>query len=81
MAGEKEIGSFFGQDGIVYEERARKDLPIPGWRLHMIKSKIKVSEPIDRWCRNEHPPGWCLDMVIARVEEVVYSISLTDLAK
>jgi hypothetical protein len=45
MAGEKEIGSFFGQDGIVYEERARKDLPIPGWRLHIIKSKLGVLEP------------------------------------
>jgi hypothetical protein len=46
-----------------------RDLPIPGWRLHIIRSKLgcqtKKKAELDT-----HAPGWCLDMVEA--EEEVY---------
>ena len=40
--------------------------PIPGWRLHMIKSVVVVrtSDPELYTSEVGNAPGWCLDMVV-----------------
>ena len=52
---------FFGQFGsfLVWDEGS----PMPGWRLHMIKSMVRVRLWTVHTSGNGYVPGWCLDMV------------------
>lgn len=54
-----EAANGWGEDGLVsqtgyrFEGRISEDLPIPGWRLHIIKSRVGVSEPNTRCHTND----------------------------
>lgn len=54
---------FFGQFWFVSCVGWDEGSPMPGWRLHMIKSMVHVRLWTIHTSGNGYVPGWCLDMV------------------